>query len=56
MFTNLCSVLLLLLAVSLVSKFPFQLTIKKAREESRKRSDIIQLGKWRESSALCFVL
>ena len=30
--------------------------IKKAREESRKRSDIIQLGKWRESSALCFVL
>ena len=38
MFTNLCLVLLLLIAGSLVSKFYFQLT-KKAREKARKRSD-----------------
>ena len=38
MFKNLCLVLLLLIAGSLVSKFYFQLT-KKAREKARKRLD-----------------
>ena len=48
---------LLLLADSLVPKFHFQLS-KKAREKSRKRSDIVQFGRWRDSfsSALCSIL
>ena len=37
MFTNLCLVLLLLLAGSLVPKFHFQLTKKEAREKSGKK-------------------
>ena len=50
--TNPCLVLLFLLSGTLVSKFHFQLT-KKAREKSRKRSDIVQFGRWRDSSASC---
>ena len=46
MFINLCLVVLLLLAGSLVSKFHFQIT-KKAGEKSRKRSDIVQFHRAR---------
>ena len=58
MFTNLCLVLLLLFADSPVPKFLFQLKKKKTREKSRKRSDKVQFGRWRDSfnSALCSLL
>ena len=58
-FTNLCLVLLLLLAGSLVPKFHFKrLTKKKAWEKSGKWSDVAQFDRWRDSfsSALCFTL
>ena len=59
MFTNLCLVLPLLLASSLVPKFHFQLKKKTARWRSGKCSNTVQMtGRWRDSfsSALCFVL
>ena len=58
MFANLCLVLLLLFADSPVPKFHFQLKKKKTREKSRKRSDKVQFGRWRDSfnSALCSLL
>ena len=58
MFINLCLVVLLLHAGSLVSKYHFQLKKKKAKEKSWKRSDIIQFGRWCDSlsSALCSIL
>ena len=58
-FTNLCLVLLLLLAGSLAPKFHFKrLTKKKAWEKSGKWSDVAQFDRWRDSfsSALCFTL
>ena len=47
--SNFFSVLLLLLAGSLVPKFHFQLTQKKVKERSPKRSDKVQFGRWRDS-------
>ena len=57
MFTNLCLVLLLLLAGSLVPKFFSFNQRKKAGEKSQKRSDIVQFGRWRDnfSLALCYM-
>ena len=46
MFANLCLVLLLLFASSLLSKFHFQLTKKKVIEKFWKWSDIVQIGRW----------
>ena len=50
--------LLLLLDGSLVQKFHFQFTKKKTGDKSRKKSDIVQFGRWCDSfsSALCLVL
>ena len=48
MFTNLCLVLLSLFANLPVPKFHFQLK-KKTRENSRRKSDIVQFGRWRDS-------
>ena len=58
MFTNLHLVLLLLLAGSLQFRnFTFNYR-KKAKKKSRKRSNIVQFGRWRDSfsSALCSIL
>ena len=58
MFTNFSLVLLLLFADLSVPIFHFQLKKKKTREKSRRKSDIVQLSRWRDSfsSALCSIL
>ena len=46
MLTNICLVLLLLLADSLVPKFHFNFNYReKAKKKSRKRSNIVQFGR-----------
>ena len=49
MFANLCLVLLLLFAGSLLPKFHFQLMEKKVIKKFWKWSDIVQIGRWRDS-------
>ena len=55
---KLCLVLLLLFVDLPVPDFHFQLKKKKTREKSRRKSNIVQLSRWRDSfsSALCSIL